>query len=202
MPIASQYITIQKTRIHYLESGDNTSPIVIFLHGASFSSQVWQDIGSLKMLAEKGYCAIAVDLPGYGKSAQFSGDRASFLLQFIEALDLIQPIIISPSMSGTYSLPLIANHSEKLKGFVAIAPVAIQPHQNAIKGITLPTLAIWGSNDRIIPPQQADLLVQLMPNAEKVILLNAGHACYIKATDEFHHHLLKFIAKITNVTNQ
>ena len=99
-------------------------------------------------------------------------------------------------MSGNYSLPLVENYADKLKGFVAIAPVAIQRYRLQLQGIQLPTLAIWGSNDRIIPTEQADLLVQLMPNAEKVILLNAGHACYMKATDEFHQHLLKFIENI------
>ncbi|NES19171.1 MAG: alpha/beta hydrolase, partial [Symploca sp. SIO3E6] len=51
----------------------------------------------------------------------------------------------------------------------------------------------WGSNDRLIPVAQADLLLKLMPNAQKVVLENAGHACYMRATDKFHEHLIKFV---------
>lgn len=196
--IASRYITIETSPIHYLANETKSAPIVLLLHGASFTSQVWQDIGTLNLLANQGYGVVAVDLPGYGKSAKFLGDRSSFLLQFIKTLELNKPIVISPSMSGNYSLPLVVHHAEKLSGFVAIAPVGIQRYQQQLKGISLPTLAIWGSNDRIIPPQQADLLVESMPNAEKVILPNAGHACYMKATDEFHQQLIQFIQSVNS----
>jgi abhydrolase domain-containing protein 14 len=196
--IASQYITIETSPIHYLTNGKKSAPIVLFLHGASFSSQVWQDIGTLNLLANQGYGLVAVDLPGYGKSAKFLGDLTLFLLQLMETLELSRPIVVSPSMSGNYSLPLVVNHPQKLSGFVAIAPVGIQRYQQQLQGIALPTLAIWGSNDRIIPPQQADLLVEIMPNAEKVILANAGHACYMKATDEFQQQLIKFIRSVNS----
>ncbi len=101
-------------------------------------------------------------------------------------------------MSGAYSLPLVANHSEKLRGFVAVAPVGISRYADRLKAIELPTLAVWGSNDRIVPPKQADLLLELMPNARKVILTDAGHACYMRSTDKFHEHLINFVESINH----
>ena len=35
-----------------------------------------------------------------------------------------------------------------------------------------------------------------MPHIQKVILTDAGHACYVKKTEEFHEHLIKFIESI------
>ena len=90
----------------------------LFLHGASFSAQTWQELGTLNLLAKKGYRAV---------------------------------------------------------------------------GIKLLTLAIWGSNDGIVPVEQADELPKRMPNAQRIIFANAGHACYMKATEKFHEHLIKFI---------
>lgn len=193
--IQSKYVTIQAARIHYLEAGQPELPAVFFLHGASFSAQTWQDLGTLSLLANKGYYAVAVDLPEFGQSGQASGDSQAFLIDLMDVLNLSQPILISPSMSGRYSLPLVVHHPEKLKGFVPVAPVGISHFEPQLKGINLPTLAIWGSNDRIVPTEQADLLVQLMPNAEKVILVEAGHACYMRATDAFHQQLLRFIGR-------
>jgi abhydrolase domain-containing protein 14 len=47
-----------------------------------------------------------------------------------------------------------------------------------------------------VPVAQADLLLEMMPNARKIMLENAGHACYMRATDEFHQQLLQFIETV------
>lgn len=194
--IKSDYLTISGAKIHYLEARDTTAQPVLLLHGARFSSQTWREINTLTILADKGYRAVAVDLPGYGNSQSLAGSAPQFLLDLLNALNLNLPVIVSPSMSGNYSLPFIVNHRELLRGFVAVAPVGISQTALQLKGIDLPTLAIWGSNDKIIPLQQAELLVKLMPNAQKVILPNAGHPCYLGATDEFHKHLLTFLGSL------
>ena len=41
-----------------------TAYSVIFLHGASFSSETWVKLNSLQLAAALGYNAYAVDLPG------------------------------------------------------------------------------------------------------------------------------------------
>lgn len=192
-PITSNFATIQQGRIHYLETGLPDAPAVLFLHGASFSAQTWQDLGTLALLAEQGYRAVAIDLPGFGQSDQISGQPPDLLLELMERLNLTQPVLVSPSMSGHYSLSLVVQHPEKLSGFVAVAPVGIPSFERQLKGIELPTLAIWGSNDQVVLVTQAERLCHWMPNAHKVILENAGHACYMRATAEFHQHLLRFV---------
>jgi pimeloyl-ACP methyl ester carboxylesterase len=188
-PIESKYITLQQARIHYLEAGLAEGPPVLLLHGASFSAQTWRELGTLALLAQQGYRAIAVDLPGFGLSEPTSLLPLGFLLELIEGLKLGQPVLVSPSMS----FPLVAAHPDKLKGFVPVAPVGISSYEKELQGNALATLAIWGSNDRIVPVEQAERLCKVMTNARLVILPNAGHACYMRATTEFHTHLLGFV---------
>ena len=196
-PIESKFVSLSGADIHYLEVGEKTAKnTVLLLHGARFSAQTWQDIGTLQFLANRDSRAVALDLPGYGRSEKISGDRVTFLLECIEDLALDRPIVISPSMSGQYSLPFIAQYSHKLRGFVAVAPVGIDRHKERLQGLAIPTLAIWGSNDRIVPVSQADILLQTMPNGTKVLLPNAGHPCYLKATALFHQHLMQFVQGI------
>ncbi len=191
--IESHYLTIHRNQLHYLETVPSDSNPILFLHGARFNAQTWSELGTLTGLAEQGYRSIALDLPGFGQTKTFSHQRDNFLLEVITSLNLTQPIIISPSMSGQYSLPLVVNYPDRVKGLVAVAPVGIPTFKTQLSQVSVPVLAIWGSDDHIIPVAQAEQLCQLMPNARKVILPNAGHACYLQAKDDFHRHLLEFI---------
>ena len=192
--IESKFVSLSGADIHYLEVGEKTATTtVLLLHGARFSAQTWQDIGTLEFLADRNCHAVALDLPGYGRSQKIIGDRVMFLLDLMDRLALARPIVISPSMSGQYSLPFIAQYSHKLRGFVAVAPVGIDRHKERLQGLAIPTLAIWGSNDRIVPVSQADILLQTIPNGTKVLLPDAGHPCYLKATALFHQHLMQFV---------
>ncbi len=196
--ITSQYVTVQQIRIHYLEAGGSSQPAVLLLHGASFSAQTWQDLGTLSLLAGHGYRAVAVDLPGFGQSEPGNPDQLeAFLAELMEQLAIDRPVLVSPSMSGGYSMPLVARQPEKLGGVVAVAPVGIARYEPELAGNQLPTLAVWGGDDRIVPLDQAERLVRAMPKARLVVLENAGHACYLQATAEFHRHLTHFVAACT-----
>ncbi len=186
------FITVQQSRIHYVEAGAADWPTMLFLHGASFNSQTWDELGTLAFLAQHSYRAIAIDLPGFGQSEPGEFPPPKFLLELLEQLSLDKPILVSPSLSGVYSLPFVATYPDKLAGFVPVAPVGIDTYEHQLRGNPLPTLAIWGSNDHIVPVEQADLLCRLLPHAQKVILPDAGHACYLRAITEFHTHILQF----------
>lgn len=201
-PIASNFVTTRQACIHYLEAGPPDAPTVLFLHGASFSAQTWQDLGTLALLAGQGYRAVAIDLPGFGQSEHISGQPHEFLLELLKQLQLTRPVLVSPSMSGGYSLPLVAQHPETLKGFVPVAPVSIPTYEDQLQGNTLPTLVLWGSNDQIVPVEQAERLCRRMAKARLVVLENAGHACYMRATAEFHQHLLGFVEDCHRSTSQ
>lgn len=183
-------------KVHTISSGPEKGRSVLLLHGAAFHSGTWQKLGTLDVLAGAGYRAVAVDLPGFGKSAAQRVDPKTFLLELIELLDIGRPVVISPSMSGGVSFPLILHHPERVSGFVPIAPVGESEYSGKLKDNPVPTLVVWGERDRLFPAARAEVLAASFAHAEVVILPGAKHPAYLDQPELFHQALLKFLASL------
>ena len=173
---------------------------VLLLHGMSFSSTNWLEINTLTILASHGYRVIAVDLPGYGKSSYkldaTSTGRSDFLWQFIKKVGFDSPVIVSPSMSGSFSLPYIAS-LKPVKGFVAVAPVGTDKIPVKDYANFPFTLIIRGSKDERLGVISTDILSKHIPGHTAEVIQDAGHACYMNKPDKFHEILLRYLELIT-----
>jgi abhydrolase domain-containing protein 14 len=190
----ARWTEVSGSPVHYDVEGMEQGNPVVLLHGASFSAETWNTIGTMKVLAQAGFLAYAVDLPGFGKSAAGQGSPRTWLKELLDLLEINRPVIVSPSMSGRFALPLVTEESQRVSGWVAVAPVGIVNYKDQLKNITAPVLAVWGEHDRVVPLEQADLLVRSVKQGRKVIIPGGSHAPYMSDPAAFHAELLKFLA--------
>ncbi|KAI5937333.1 Protein ABHD14B [Manis javanica] len=128
---------------------------VLLLHGIRFSSETWQTLGTLHRLAQAGYRAVAIDLPGLGRSKEAAapapiGELApsSFLASVRDALDLGPLVVVSPSLSGMYSLPFLTAPGSQLRGYVPVAPICTDRINTAdYASVKTPALIVYGDQD-------------------------------------------------------
>jgi abhydrolase domain-containing protein 14 len=196
MNIQSNTIELDSSKVHFLVSGPENGRPIVLLHGASFSSKTWEQIGTIQTLADAGYRVYAFDLPGYGQSSRTSIPRTIWLGELLDKLSIDKPVIVSPSMSGGFSLPLITEEPDRVAGFVAVAPVSIPVYRDKLDQITCPVLAIWGEDDQTIPIENADALVQEVEHRRKVIIPDGSHAPYMSDPAKFHEELLGFLGEL------
>ncbi len=193
---ASVERTIQGKRLHLLAAGNPQGRPVLFLHGARFSSETWRELGTLELLARQGYQVLALDLPGFGASEDPGIPPGELLADLLPLVSDRPVVVVSPSMSGSFSLPLVIERPSRVAGFVPIAPAGIPENLERLKGSRVPTLIVWGEKDRLIPPRQAERLAKAMPGSRLVILEGAEHPCYLDRPIEFHRELLQFLASL------
>jgi abhydrolase domain-containing protein 14 len=241
------HIEVMGVKMPYVEVGEkhyghNTA--IILLHGARYSSDTWENLGTLDVLSGP-KCkrrVIALNVPGgvtpllipdYNtKNKQHDGvandDYASFQNEdeqqqpspLIELTwdaqqqvntgnfftncsfelfghHLVRPIVIAPSMSGQYVLPVVAYKPHYLKGFIGVAPYgydAIPVHRFGASS-QLPTLLMYGDRDE---PLQSNGIKKLsrISGSKIQIVKNADHALYLDQPQVFHESVLQFVLKI------
>lgn len=180
-------------RLHFLAAGSPEAPTVLLLHGGRFSSQDWRELGTLEFLARQGYRALALDLPGFGGSEASELSHEKFLGALAPLVSDRPMVVVSPSMSGRFSLPLVIDRPSLLAGFVPVAPAAVAENLKGLQGSKVPTLIFWGGNDRMIPAKLGEQLSAVMPNSRLVVLEGASHPCYLDRPLDFHRELLQFL---------
>jgi pimeloyl-ACP methyl ester carboxylesterase len=80
----------------------------------------------------------------------------------------------------------------QLAGFKA--KVLADTHEK-IKRIKAPTLVIWGRQDKFLPISHLSTFLELMPQAESVIMERCGHVPMIEFPKEFSQMVLSFLGK-------
>jgi len=185
----------KKIFVTNLKDRDSTRRTVILLHGMKFTSQTWKTIDTYVELEKAGFKVYAIDLPGYGKSEPLgSTKKEDILKEVFKKLGIANAIVVSPSMSGMFSIPFVLDNPELVSGFVPVAPVIEQQYnKNQFSACSVPSLIVYGENDKFALDKNK-LLVNIQPSEIKMIP-NAGHPCYLDDPKLFHKFFIDFFKK-------
>ena len=175
---------------------------VLFLHGIGLTSTIWINIGTFQILAELGYRALAVDLPGQGNSNDLSipykrDDILGYMTNLFTALELHLPVLVSPSTGGEYAMPLLMAYPRILRGLVAIAPSDTSHYLiSDYKKLSVPMLVLFGEKDETMLHESSLDSLWYVPNRKIYMIKNTTHACYVDHPPTFHKLLLEFLHRV------
>ncbi|MBI2168523.1 MAG: alpha/beta fold hydrolase [Actinobacteria bacterium] len=117
------YVVANGVRVFYAEAGRQADPLVLFCHGFPQLSFAWRH--QLPPVAEAGFRAVAIDMPGYGRSDKpdVSYDvvwLAGVLAGLVPALGHERAVFVGHDWGGAVVWPLARLHAEVVAGVAGI----------------------------------------------------------------------------------
>lgn len=187
------------TTLHYSASG---IPIV-FLHGLSYTAEIWQRIGITELLIQKKIPFLALDMP-YGLKTKCQPKtrnpttNIAVVAESVKTLfGLVKPVLVGASIGGRMALRYAT--MLPVTGLFLIAPASVLEGDlvKSYRAFNFPVKIIWGSKDNIVSEEDVRTLAQKIPHAELVVYEGASHSAYKDEPERFQKDLLELYASAT-----
>ncbi len=117
----------------------SSAKTVILLHGAKYNKETWVKTNTIFALA-KHVNVYALDIPNKKVDD-------SVLRYIIEKLRVVKPVIVSPSLSGKYSIYLLTHYPDLVSAYIAVAPVIPPIDIAPLESLDIKSLFIYGDKD-------------------------------------------------------
>ena len=174
---------------------------IVFLHGLSYSYDIWQRIGITELLIEKQISFLTLDMP-YGLRSKCQPKtrnpekNITFTNKATQTFFGSQiPLLVGASIGGYMAIRYALRFP--VKGLMLIAPArTLDPDLVAsYSQLKFPTTIIWGSEDNIVAGEDMRTLTNKLPNAKLIIYDGANHSAYKDQPDRFRLDLLELYLK-------
>jgi pimeloyl-ACP methyl ester carboxylesterase len=173
---------------------------VVFLHGFSFTSDVWERTDVTELLKEKRVPFLALDMP-YGLKSECQPRTRDVEVNVAVVRGAVQnifgavaPVLVGASLGGHVALKYAVRFP--VKGLLLMAPVRVleETLTKVYSQFQFPVRIIFGSEDRISSLEELRLLADRLSNASLKVYEGAGHAAYLGYPDRFRRDLLELYA--------
>ncbi len=173
---------------------------IIFMHGLSYTKDIWEQIGVTELLIEKKIPFLALDMP-YGLRSKCQPRTRNPEVNLAIAAEAAKnvfgpavPVLVGASIGGHIALQYATKFP--VKGLLLVAPGrALQEDLlQFYSKFDFPVRIIWGSQDNIISGEEMRTLADKLPKAKLLVYSGAAHSAYKDQPEKFRHDLLEFYA--------
>ena len=169
---------------------------IVFLHGLSYSKDVWQRIESTELLMEKRIPFLALDMP-YGLKSKCTPKtrnpetNVSFVADAVkDAFGSAVPVLVGASIGGHIALRYATKFP--VKGLLLISPARSMEDDfvRCYGKFNFPVKIIWGSQDNVVSGEEMRTLADKIPKAKLIVYNGASHSAYLNQPELFNQNLL------------
>jgi pimeloyl-ACP methyl ester carboxylesterase len=115
--------------------------------------------------------------------------------EFAHLLELVtaKPLMIPRPFLDVMAQERIKNHDLEQRVFKQLAADSVEAR---IRGLAVPTLIVWGQQDRVLHPGTAGILQMLLIRSEVVMMQGVGHLPMLEAPEQAAADYLRFRATL------
>lgn len=173
---------------------------IVFLHGLSYTLDIWEQIGVTELLTEKHVPFLALDMP-YGLRSKCQPKTRNPETNVSVAAEAVKrlfgstvPVLVGASIGGHIALKYAAKYP--VKGLLLVAPARVMGEDllQSYEKFNFPVKIIWGSQDNVVSGEEMRTLADKLPNAKLSVIDGASHSAYKDQPELFKRHLLELYA--------
>lgn len=109
---------------------------------------------------------------------------------------MYKPPYIPKSVKAVFAQERLANKALHANILEQIVTDNVEERAKVIAEYNIPTLIVWGEEDNVIKPETAELMVDIMPHAQVIMMPKVGHVPMVEAVKETAKDYKEFRAKL------
>lgn len=199
MRLDDLHIKLDHTTIYGKLAGNPSDKLVLGIHGWSQKNgwQTWQPM--LAPLAEAGFCAVSIDMPGWGDSPAIDhlplmGERAvDVVIDVMDKLMAETAVLMGKSWGGGVVINTALLHPNRITHLLLTAPAFRDVEKLAT--LTQPTLLAWSKDDQTIPYSVSERFIENVPTIERITYQTGGHSAAPNNATDFAPKAIEFIKR-------
>lgn len=197
MRLDDLFIQLDHTTIYGKLAGDPAAKLALCIHGWSQRNgwQTWEPM--LEPLATAGYCAVSIDMPGWGDSPAIDhlplmGERAvDVILDVMNKLQQETAVLLGKSWGGGVVINTALLHPKRVSHLILTAPAFRQTEKLAT--LEQPVLLTWAKDDATIPYGVSQDYIDHVPTVEFISYETGGHSAAPNNADDFAPKAIQFL---------
>jgi pimeloyl-ACP methyl ester carboxylesterase len=193
------WIETEYGNVYGKSMGDPNAPLILGIHGMSErnGAHTWEPM--LQPLAEAGYYAVSVDMPGWGKSPEWRRLKTQptsavvwAIIAIMDGLNAEKATLMGKSWGGGVALATTLVHPERVERLILTAPA--YPDFSRLVGISQEMLMAWAEDDEVIPFNYAGIFKAVIANIQLETYPTGGHDAAIENIEDFAPKAIRFLA--------
>jgi pimeloyl-ACP methyl ester carboxylesterase len=99
-------------------------------------------------------------------------------------LVMYKPPYIPKTVQAVFAQENIANRDLHTNIIEQIVEDNVEERAKVVAKYNIPTLIVWGAEDKVLKPETANLMLELMPQAQVIIMPKVGHVPMVEAVKD------------------